>query len=1079
MLVEAAAGTGKTTCMVRRMVALIRRGKCTVEKIAAVTFTRKAAAELKSRFRLELEKAAQEETSPDRDAIRQAVHELDRAFVGTIHSFCARLLRERPIEAGVGLGFEEIEADADMDLRAQAWEEFTDRLFATDDPLLGELEQLGLELRQLRDSFFQFAEYPDVQDWPSTPVELPDLAVITASLTRYAARAAALLPTFPNEDGDELMDAYERLVLMVRQANLSRTSELMDVLEKCKPRKIVQKRWPGGEAQAKAEQEEWSRFCDEAEPVLRCWREKRYPYVLDVLFRARAHYDRIRREAGVLNFQDLLIKAAELLRAPGQAHIRRYFRNRFRYLLVDEFQDTDPVQAEVMFLLTSEDPSETNWLECRPVPGSLFVVGDPRQSIYRFRRADITTYDQVRRIIEKCGKTEHLCTNFRSTVPLVEWINDTFADVFPNARTLFQPAGCPMEVGRPGPIESELSGVHVLEVPDNARYAEDAVQFETDLMARTISAWLNRHATIPVTSHPSGRPPTEPVQPGDILVITRNKKRLTLYAQKLQELGIPARVTGGSALQGIAELGLFQRCLRALCEPDNSVALVALLRSELFGFSDPALYAFRRAGGIFSFHSPVPELVGSHHDLFADAFTKLRTYESWLRQLPLPAGLERIIDDLGVLALAAARPGGNVQAGGIAKAIELVRAYRSRFHSLAEAVDYLEWLIEGGGELDAIEAAPPGPSVVRIMNLHKAKGLEAPIVFLADPTGASDHAVALHVDRSGERAQGYLAAHEQAGWGKRWLAYPTRWASFSDTEELFAAAEEQRLRYVAATRAGALLVISHRTKHNNRSPWAAFEPVTQKSPRLADPGRQVVSASTMPKEEQAAPLPDFEARYQVIVQPSYRIEAAKQSAVTGRLGPSYAEAGTEWGKVIHLLLQTAVTTPEADLADLAYASLREFAPELSDRADLVLATVRAVMRSEIWQRAMQSGRRLVEVPFQTLAPSASELPSGVPTIVRGVIDLIFREHNGWVIVDYKTDERPESELENLVEHYQGQVLLYADLWEQMVNEPVQEAGLYFTHLDRYAVVRRKAATDLFEHCGHPPVAGKQRRTRQY
>jgi ATP-dependent helicase/nuclease subunit A len=137
------------------------------------------------------------------------------------------------------------------------------------------------------------------------------------------------------------------------------------------------------------------------------------------------------------------------------------------------------------------------------------------------------------------------------------------------------------------------------------------------------------------------------------------------------------------------------------------------------------------------------------------------------------------------------------------------------------------------------------------------------------------------------------------------------------------------------------------------------------------------------------------------------------------------------------------------------------------------------MRSEIWQRAAKSSRRLVEVPFQTLAPSTTASASGVPTIVRGVIDLIFHEDSGWVIVDYKTDERPETELESLIEHYKGQVLLYADLWEEMVTEAVQEAGLYFTHLDRYVIVRRKAPADLFESCGHPPVAVKRRRMRQH
>ena len=124
-------------------------------------------------------------------------------------------------------------------------------------------------------------------------------------------------------------------------------------------------------------------------------------------------YDRRRKEAGGLNFQDLLMKAAALLR--DKPVIRRYFRGRFTHVLVDEFQDTDPIQAEVMLLLTADNADEQDWRQCRPVPGSLFVVGDPKQSIYRFRRADIVIYTQVKEIIlASGGVVVPLTANFRT-----------------------------------------------------------------------------------------------------------------------------------------------------------------------------------------------------------------------------------------------------------------------------------------------------------------------------------------------------------------------------------------------------------------------------------------------------------------------------------------------------------------------------------------------------------------------------------------------------------------------------------------------------------------------------------------
>ena len=188
----------------------------------------------------------------------------------------------------------------------------------------------------------------------------------------------------------------------------------------------MQKNWPGGKPQALAELASWNDFAGEvAQPLIQTWREHRYEPILRAIAPAREQYDRLRQEAGGLNYQDLLMKAADLLRDKPQ--IRKYFRKRFTHLLVDEFQDTDPIQAEVMLLLTAQRDAETDWRKCRPVDGSLFVVGDPKQSIYRFRRADIATYNQVRQIIERSGgQIVALSANFRTIGPLVEWVNETF-----------------------------------------------------------------------------------------------------------------------------------------------------------------------------------------------------------------------------------------------------------------------------------------------------------------------------------------------------------------------------------------------------------------------------------------------------------------------------------------------------------------------------------------------------------------------------------------------------------------------------------------------------------------------------
>ena len=193
-------------------------------------------------------------------------------------------------------------------------------------------------------------------------------------------------------------------------------------------------------------------------------------------------------------------------------------------------------------------------------------------------------------------------------------------------------------------------------------------------------------------------------------------------------------------------------------------------------------------------------------------------------------------------------------------------------------------------------------------------------------------------------------------------------------------------------------------------------------------------------------------RWQETLAKSYALVAAKAISVSGSVpGATAGEHGTEWGTVIHSLLEAAMRDSGADLHDLAYASLLEEGLD-PGRADEAIAVVRSVMDSEIWKRAQASSRRLMEVPFQTLMPSEPAEDNCLPTILRGVIDLAFQEPNGWVIVDYKTDARPQSQLPSLVEHYRGQVELYAKTWHEMTGEGVAEKGLYFTHAGVYSLL---------------------------
>jgi ATP-dependent helicase/nuclease subunit A len=1071
LLVEAAAGTGKTTSLVGRMVELIATGRCEIGRLAAVTFTRKAAAELRGRFTALLEQETGAAAGERAARLAAALAHAERCFIGTIHSFCARLLRERPIEAGVDPAFEEIDADADELLRERAWEQFVAELYAGGDPRVVRLADIGLHLGQLKASFMTFAAYPDVEEWPAPEVRLGDLVPARQALERYLARIRALLPDFPEERGtDRLMARYESIERLARHRDLASPVRMLEVLEEFdRPHGAIQKYWPGGaKGPVKAEMETWEIFRDEvAGPFVARWLEMRYATVIPLLQDAVAVYDRLRFDAGVLNFQDLLLKSSQLLRE--QPRVRAYFRRRFTHLLVDEFQDTDPLQAEVVLYLTASDPRESDWRACRPAPGSLFVVGDPKQSIYRFRRADIVTYQIVKEIIREAGGAiVALDASFRTLPELVAWGNDIFSPpVFPEAEDRYAPAAHLLAPGRPpaapgaGPVGTSI--ITVAGPP--ASGGEDT---DEKRIARYIRDALDRG--LPVARPPScgGEPTASPAQPGDFLIVTWRRQHLQDYGAALQELGIPHQVSGGSAWGQVGELGLLAGCLRAIVEPENAVALVGALRGELFGVSDVELYDFTRAGGRLSYNAPLPAgLEQQTQAHFETAFARLRCGAGWLRTMPPVAALERIAADLDLMLRALAGPGGDGRAGGIGKAFAILRAQSDELGSAAGVVDLLERLIAEQTPFDGLPARAPAGSVVRVMNLHKVKGLEAPVVFLADPGGKPRGGALLHVDRSGERIVGYLAVEQQLGqYARKTLAHPHDWDDFEEEERNFAEAERTRLLYVAATRAGNHLVVTRRPGRGSHfSPWEFFRDYLDGAPELPDPGPQRAPATasvTVSAADVAAAEAGIAARWRRATAATFAVRGAKELAVSAaelQRRPTAGEHGTEWGTVIHFLLEAALREPGRDLAAPARAAL-EAQGLPGARVAEALALVAAVRSSAIWQRASAAERLLVEVPFaiclqpgDPLLPASGGAAGGVPLLVRGVVDLVFREAGGWVIVDWKTDAaRTPDALAERARHYAPQVRLYADIWTRITGEQVVERGLFFTAANHYEVL---------------------------
>ena len=889
MLVEAAAGTGKTESLVERMVALVRKGRTTIDRLSAVTFTIKAAAELSQRFQARLEESAREADGEERRRIEEAIARLDTAFVGTIHAFCARLLRERPVEAGVDPGFREMEQPEDEAARSEAWERSAEKLFSSESALLRRLSELGMKVDELRPTFQKMCENEDVL--PSVPGETPppDFAAARRAVAAFLDRAEAALPEEPPAGGgteyEEAVRRARRLASFLPEEEPAAFVEVMDALERARKKS----------GQAGPLRPAYETLCrDVLEPSLRAWHEHRYPVALAVVVPAVRDYAAWRRRHGRLNFQDLLLLARDLLR--DHPAVRADFQKRFLPILVDEFQDTDPIQAEILFYLTGRDVKERDWRAAVPLPGSLFVVGDPKQSIYRFRRADILTYGLVRDRIATSGRVLRLSTNFRSTGRLCAWVNGVFGreGFFPEGPTPEQAGYVALEPHR----EEGGPAVFRLEV----RTATAAVAGVVEQDAQRIASAIARAVG-------SGTR-----RPADFLVLFRNRKYMSKYARELEAEGIPSELAGGGAFADSEELAALVPLLAALADPDDPVPWLAVLRGPLFGVDDEALYRFVRAGGRFAYRSPLP---AGADPRIAAAAAIAREADGWVASLPPAAAIGRLVERLGWIAYAAARELGDSRAGNLLKALAAARRFSADGLDFADVVGELTRMTEGG-YIEEMSAEPGRRDAVRLLTVHGAKGLQAPVVFLADPRPDPRHAPQFWIDRDADPAHSFWQICRPGGEFRTIaVAQPPGWEAMEEREEAFDDAEKIRILYVAATRARETLVVStwRQGKGAAKGIWSPLDD------RLTDPLEEG-PALALPQPV----APDFAAGLS-----AFRAERAARLAASG--APTYAVAtvtslahagekpdwestgrGMSWGRVIHRALEAVMRDPKLDLA---------------------------------------------------------------------------------------------------------------------------------------------------------------------
>lgn len=1079
-LVEAGAGSGKTTSLVGRLLALIESGTAKMEHIAAITFTNKAADEMKERFRIALERKTADIEGETRERMEEALANLDQIFIGTIHAFCSSMLRERPIEAGLDPSFEEMDDEMNRAFHDQCWDEYLIQLQEEDSEALASFTEVGIDVSILKNVYDRVSIFTDLQI-PCEPVHRPDFNLIRLSLLPMIEEANRFLPTAEPEKGWDNLQAKLRTANRMLRLSDEQDDMLMLTLAKMFDFKldVKQYKWTD-KKQAKAISE---RFHDwqitVLFPFLQSWREYLYPKVIQFVLPALEYCRERRLQAGKLNFQDLLMYACRLLR--DYPEVRAFFAGRYQRLMVDEFQDTDPVQAEMMFLLTGagDDPNERNWRKLTPKPGSLFLVGDPKQSIYRFRRADISIYNEVKSRIQACGDVLHLTSNFRSVDAIGDFVNGQFIGKLPVRESEVQAAYVQMETNIPNPKASKKAnhGIYALTYPKIPGGKDAVAAVDAERIAAYI-AWACRDGNLHIQERAGASWVFREVRPSDFLILTRTRHYLHLYAEELEKRGVAAETVGSSALY--PELHTLGQLALYLADPSDQVAMLSVLRGPLFGISDKELMAYRVQGNAWSIYR-LPEESAEQDNRVVAACRKLREYAGWVKELPAWAALYRILEDTGLLPYSTVQEAGSNRSGTLLKLMERLQRdalIASDWHELTRAISNIR---ESNGMETASLYTGKGQAV-RIMNVHKAKGLEAPIVFLACPCGDKDHDADQYVDRSETEAAGYFLIQQSKGFQKETIAQPVGWESMSVRERAFMHAERDRLLYVAATRAKQMLVVSLYPEQRAKCPWSSLMEGMELIRELDVPEADVGTDECDEEMERdiasfdlGAYLAQREQMFYQLRQPTYA-----EATVTGlakNMGetPEWSATGRgqSFGSVIHKGLEAVGKgLPMSELpVYVQYLCQTEGVSE-KDATD-ALPVIHEILNSELWQRSLRAKRRLFEIPImmvqsngktmsypateQTMSETAAaalthQSINGGNLLVKGVIDFAFEEEDGWVIVDFKTDQLDESKLEQFVRFYAPQVQAYAKAWSETFEFKTKEAGLYFASLRRFVAV---------------------------
>jgi ATP-dependent helicase/nuclease subunit A len=1077
VVVVAGAGTGKTTLLVNRLVYLLMKEPAPVPitQVVALTFTNKAATEMKVRLRERLAALARPESDSMRsgdggavssgdlraryglsaDAIaaraQAALSDIEKSQIGTLHSFAAHLLRLHPLESGVDPDFKEDDGLRFDEQFTAAWDCWLDQ----------ELSRAGQQHRLWR-SVLASTTLESIRTlaW-SLCSELIDLGTLQRQLASTAVSSLVLRwIQHMGEQAEQLMNTYDRPKRRKVEHMLAATASVMRLMaEKGLPGRqgvtMAERAWLDkdlGSAVSgweKRDFKEAAALIQTAQQLLAVDHAFLNDLLTLLLPLARNIRETFSRQ-GWLSFDGLLARARTLLFE--HPSVRERIKRDYRAVLVDEFQDTDPVQYEVILAVSERQGSQAaNWQEMVLEPGKLFIVGDPKQSIYAFRRADIEAFDRVvEKVTTDGGMVQTLTTNFRSDAAVLEPVNEMFDRLF-ERQPLVQPANVRLEV-RPQRRQASIEpGVRLsVATPDGEDEAFDAAgatRAESEVLAR----WLNDE----VLSRPA-------VKPGHVALLFRKLTQADAYLDALRRHDIPYVIEGEKHFYRRQEVIDLVNLLRILDHPHDEIALAGLLRSPLGGLTDRDLYELKQAG-YFNYLQAVG--LGSWSHARAAEVRRLYEHLAWLHRaiavLPLAEAIALMFDRLPILDLAAASLHGEQAVANLMKVKQTAASLADRPHmTLSGFVELMIARLDEQPDESESPLSEESLEAVHVLTIHKAKGLEFPIVVLPG----------LHQGSGRERSAPQISYDWSSGTYGLSLDHHRSLGSLLVQHKLRLReeAERRRVLYVGMTRAKELLLLSGgiTTRKVGETVFDLLQNIGTGEIGTASTEAFKIGASTIPHRVVMAPerkrprrrsdrttsdaLIDPQeiaalwgtrtARWAAGRETSYHLTPTtlgkRVMPVTRQATPVRQDAtiGRLAGVVAHRLLERWDFSRDLSGLCVSVDSVLQatLGPEDQPHAGAVAESVNDLLatfgRSEAYARLRSSQILGREVPFI--------MPWGDRQVMEGVIDLIYRLHGELWVADYKTDAISADQAVLRAEQYRMQSQVYkAAVKQSLEAEP--------------------------------------------